>query len=181
MLKRYVIIAIVVLWGLQGCTFSPNPPATPNSETANASSSIDSLSAVEQSIYQQINQYRQSLKVQPEEAPAAALSKLNLPPLKLDARITEQARQHSDAMANGTPLGHEGFEQRVKAIGIPYSRVAENVAFNQGYSDPATQAVQGWIDSSGHRHNIKGQFSWTGVGVSQSEGKYYFTQIFLER
>ena len=166
MLKRYVIIAIVVLWGLQGCTFSPNPPATPNSETANASSSIDSLSAVEQSIYQQINQYRQSL---------------NLPPLKLDARITEQARQHSDAMANGTPLGHEGFEQRVKAIGIPYSRVAENVAFNQGYSDPATQAVQGWIDSSGHRHNIKGQFSWTGVGVSQSEGKYYFTQIFLER
>ena len=157
----------MVLWGLQGCTFSPNPPATPASETANAPSSIDTLSAIEQSVYQQINQYRQSH---------------NLPPLKLDARITEQARQHSDAMANGTPLGHEGFEQRVKAIDIPYSRVAENVAFNQGYSDPATQAVQGWIDSSGHRHNIEGQFSSTGIGVSQTDqGKYYFTQIFLER
>ena len=156
----------MVLWGLQGCTFSPNFRATHNSETANAPSSIDTLSAIEQSVYQQINQYRQSF---------------NLPPLKLDARITEQARQHSNAMANGTPLGHEGFEQRVKAIGIPYSRVAENVAFNQGYSDPATQAVQGWIDSSDHRHNIEGQFSWTGIGVSQTEGKYYLTQIFLER
>ena len=90
--------------------------------------------SLEQSVLRQINQYRASRK---------------LAPLKLDARISAQAAAHSQAMAAGkVPFSHNGFDQRVKAIArsLPYSSAAENVAYNQGYADPATQAVQGWLN-----------------------------------
>lgn len=127
-------------------------------------------SALEQSVHKQINQYRQAHK---------------LPLLTLDPRISEQARAHSQAMASGkVPFGHQGFEQRVKAISrvIPYRASAENVAFNLGYSNPVEQAVQGWIKSPGHRINIEGEYSLTGIGVvKNAKGEYYFTQIFIRR
>ena len=129
-----------------------------------------SLQALEQNVLTQINQYRASRK---------------LPPLTLDARISEQARGHSQAMASGrVPFSHDGFQQRIATIArtIPYSRAAENVAYNQGYSDPVGQAVQGWLQSTGHRQNIEGSFDLTGIGIAQNaKGEYYFTQIFIRR
>ena len=129
-----------------------------------------SLKALEQSINAQVNQYRQSR---------------NLPPLTLDSRISEQARAHSQAMANDSvPFSHEGFDQRVKAIArsIRYAAAAENIAYNQGYSDPGEQAVQGWIKSPGHQKNMVGDYDLTGIGVAKNaNGEYYFTQIFIKR
>lgn len=140
------------------------PSAAPASKALNSSP----FAALEQSIHKQINQYRQSR---------------NLPPLTLDARISEQARLHSQAMASGrVPFGHQGFEQRVEVINrvIPYRGVAENVAYNQGYRNPDQQAVQGWIKSTGHRINIEGQYKLTGIGIAKNaKGEYYFTQIFV--
>jgi uncharacterized protein YkwD len=53
--------------------------------------------------------------------------------------MSEQARIHSQNMASGkVPFGHQGFQQRVTAVAIPYSSAAENVAYNQGYSEEAT-------------------------------------------
>ncbi|MCC5659596.1 CAP domain-containing protein [Nostoc sp. XA010] len=122
--------------------------------------------ALEQSIFNKINDYRAS----------QGLAKLTL-----NSAIDNQARIHSQNMANGkVPFGHTGFSERVKAIGIPYSSAGENVAYNQGYSDPATIAVQGWLKSPGHLANIRGNFNKTGIGVaSNSRGEIYFTQIFL--
>jgi uncharacterized protein YkwD len=144
----------------------------PAKETDAATSIVSSspYSTLEQSIHQQINQYRQSHK---------------LPPLILDPRISEQARTHSQAMASGkVPFSHQGFEQRVGAIRrvIPDRAAAENVAFNKGYSNPGQQAVQGWIKSPGHRTNIEGDYSLTGIGIAKNaKGEYYFTQIFIRR
>lgn len=61
--------------------------------------------------------------------------------------------------------------------------MAENVTYNQGFSDPVTQAVDGWLKSTGHRQNIEGNFTLTGIGLAKnSSNEYYFTQIFvLER
>lgn len=122
--------------------------------------------AIEASVFQQINQYRASVR---------------LPALTRNAAIDSQARTHSQNMASGkVPFGHNGFQQRVQAIAIPYSAVAENVAYNQGSSDPATKAVQSWLNSPGHLANIKGNYNLSGIGVaSNSQGKIYFTQIFL--
>ncbi len=126
------------------------------------------LQALEQSVYQQINQYRRSR---------------GLPVLVWDERISQQARQHSQSMANGSvPFGHNGLEERLRAIAsqVSYNNAAENVAFNQGFANPDNQAVQGWITSLGHRRNLEGQFNLTGIGVAQnSQGQYYFTQIFV--
>lgn len=147
-------------------TTKETPPITPTSKAASSSP----YSALEQSVHQQINQYRQAHK---------------LPPLTLDPRISEQARAHSQAMASGkVPFSHQGFEQRVAAINrvIPYRASSENVAFNQGYSNPVQQAVQGWIKSPGHRINIEGEYNLTGIGVvKNAKGEYYFTQIFIRR
>lgn len=143
---------------------------TPSAAPASKTSKSDSFTALEKSIYEQINQYRQSR---------------HLPPLTLDSRISEQARLHSQAMASGrVPFSHQGFKQRVKVVSrmIPYHSAAENVAYNQGYGDPDREAVQGWLKSTEHRINIEGQYDLTGIGIAKNTvGEYYFTQIFIRR
>jgi uncharacterized protein YkwD len=142
------------------------PPPKNTSKPANNSR----FAALEQAIHQKINQYRQSQ---------------NLPPLTFDARISEEARGHSQAMASGkATFSHDGFEKRVDAIAksIPYRSAGENLAYNQGYRDPVDQAVEGWLNSPGHYKNIVGDFDVTGVGVVKTpQGRYYFTQIFIRR
>lgn len=173
-----LIFGLLVLGvGAGGCDFIPNPdgeispyetsPATPSPKSSSSSSNFLTL---EEYTHELINQYRKSQ---------------NLPPLTLDSRISKEARAHSQAMANGAvPFSHNGFEQRAKAIdkSISYSGAAENVAYNQGFSDPAKQAVEGWLKSPGHLKNIQGQYDLTGVGVAKNaKGEYYLTQIFIKR
>ncbi len=77
-------------------------------------------------------------------------------------------------------FGHSGFSERVKATGLQFTSAAENVGQNQGFDDPAGQAVEGWLHSHGHRTNIEGRFNLTGVGVARSRnGTFFFTQIFM--
>jgi uncharacterized protein YkwD len=106
-----------------------------------------------------------------------------LPALAWEAVIADAARGHSQDMADGVvEFGHDGFDARVAALAehIPWSSAGENVAWNQGYPDPASQAVEGWMDSQGHRDNILGDYDRTGIGIAGDEaGGYYFTQIFL--
>lgn len=135
-----------------------------------AAASASEHASLEQAAYEQVNAYR---------------AQQNLPPLTLDPRISEISRQHSADMAAGrVEFGHDRFEARVQAIArtVPYRSAAENVAYNQGYPDPVAQAVQGWINSPGHRVNMEGQFDLTGIGVFRTaDGKYYFTQIFVRK
>lgn len=143
-------------------TISTNPIYIAQSTTS--SPSIEP--AVEQAVHNRINQYRAAQ---------------GLSPLSVDERITREARIHSQNMASGkVPFGHNGFSQRVQAIAIPYRASAENVAYNRGYSDPDARAVDGWLKSSGHLKNIKGNYNLTGIGVAKNaQGAYYFTQIFI--
>ncbi|MEG4441789.1 CAP domain-containing protein [Microcoleus sp. AT9_B5] len=137
-------------------------PQTPMN-TKVASSAITDL---EKAVNQQINQYRLSKK---------------LPPLSIDPQISQVARIHSEDMAKGkVKFSHDGFEGRAKAVTIPYQSVAENLAYNFGYSDPVRNAVEGWIKSDGHRKNMEGQFNVTGIGIAKNaKGEYYFTQLFV--
>ncbi|MBD2253399.1 CAP domain-containing protein [Nostoc parmelioides] len=147
-----------------------NNPSSPSGGQNNPSSpsggQSDSNSAsIEQAVFAQVNQYRQSQ---------------NLPALTRNASIDEQARIHSQNMASGkVPFSHQGFDQRVKALNMPNKSASENVAYNQD-KDPATRAVQSWLKSSGHLANIKGNANLTGVGVAvNGQGVVYLTQIFV--
>lgn len=127
-----------------------------------------STSEIEQSVYEQINRYRASK---------------GKPALTRNSSMDIQSRIHSQNMANGSvPFGHQGFSDRVRNTGIPYSTAGENVAYNCGYGDPAQKAVQGWLNSPGHRANIEGDYNLTGIGVAAtSNGRcFYFTQLFIK-
>ena len=107
-----------------------------------------------------------------------------LPALASDARVAEIARGHSREMASGrTGFGHAGFKGRSQAVAVrvPYQRVAENVSRHQ--RDPSqipAVAVDGWVHSRGHRHNIEGPYALTGVGAAVGDdGSIYLTQIFV--
>ncbi|MBD2361919.1 MULTISPECIES: CAP domain-containing protein [unclassified Anabaena] len=131
-----------------------------------ASSTAFQTTALEKSVFEQINRYRVARR---------------LPKLTLNANITRQARIHSRNMARGkAAFSHNGFEERVYAIPLRYNSAAENLAFNRGYSDPANQAVIGWLESPGHLKNIRGNYNLTGIGVAANQkGEVYLTQIFL--
>ncbi|BDI19931.1 hypothetical protein ANSO36C_57330 [Nostoc cf. commune SO-36] len=98
-------------------TFMPISSHLSNTTVEIAASSIDS-SAIEQSVFTQINNYRVS----------QGLAKLTR-----NSDIDTQARIHSKNMANGTvAFGHTGFTERVKAIGITYNAAAEKCRLQPG-------------------------------------------------
>ena len=108
-----------------------------------------------------------------------------LKPLEYREELAVIAHVHSRAMAtHTTPYGHGGIDDRAHRVSnfMPYSRFGENVAMIAGGAQggEAKAAVAGWLQSPGHRDTIVGDFSLTGIGISQSDqGAYYFTQIFM--
>ncbi len=171
-LKKLAIGSVVLASGLATAII---PIAIARSSTQFPTQSLVSQAdtstiAIAQAIHSGINQYR---------------SRNGLAPLRLDDRLSQMARTHSEAMAVGrVGFGHQGFERRGKAIQkiLGYSNMAENVAYSGGLNRPAHQAVETWLRSSTHRDNIEGQYDTTGIGVSLSpNGRYYFTQIFVRR
>ena len=108
-------------------------------------------------------------------------SQHGLPILTINNVLNAEARRHSQDMAAGKiPFGHAGFDNRIQRLFKAFKRsngIAENVA----YTDMEVRGVVSqWLHSSGHRHNIEGNYNLTGIGVAQDEqGRYYVTQIFL--
>lgn len=125
---------------------------------------------MEQATYDAINKYR---------------ADSGFSSLVYDDFIAEQARDHSRAMAEGkVAFGHDGFTDRVNVIAqhMRTTVAAENVASNSGASDPSATAVSDWLNSTGHRANIEGDFTATGVGIARSsDGTFFFTQIFIKQ
>lgn len=106
--------------------------------------------------------------------------------LTMNEAVRTVARNHSQDMvdrnffSHTNPDGDSPFD-RLAHAGITYSWAGENIAMNQGYSNPAETAVTGWMESTGHRENIlRPQFTQTGMGIAEStDGAYYFTQVFI--
>jgi uncharacterized protein YkwD len=102
--------------------------------------------------------------------------------------LSAVARAHSEDMARRgyfrhvSPEGHKA-EDRVRAGGLRYRSLAENIQLNRGWEEPARKAVDAWLDSPGHREAMLApEFLETGVGVSLAEdGTLYFTQLFILR
>ena len=101
--------------------------------------------------------------------------------LKPNSFIVEQARSHSMRMASGAvAFGHDGFDTRFDALKVKLKATngAENVAL--GYTTPQA-VVTSWLNSSGHKTNIEGKYTVSGIGIAKSkEGKYYYTQLFIK-
>jgi uncharacterized protein YkwD len=115
----------------------------------------------------------------------------NARPFASDPTLARLARARSQAMANGVPFAHEDDKGRfaadvmVRAEFGHYGAVGENIMMERDPArafDPeafARRAVQGWMNSEGHRANILGaQYDRAGVGVAINGSYAYATQLF---
>jgi uncharacterized protein YkwD len=153
-----------------GCAI---PVATPAPETApaptNATASPSAYSATEARIFDLINAERQHQ---------------GLPALAYSAQLDRMAKIQATNMARLRKMAHTLPESqlptlgsRAQFVGYPFGRISENVAL--GYPSAAT-VVQGWMRSSGHRHNIlDAEVVETGIGIARaSDGGVYYCQVF---
>ena len=110
-------------------------------------------------------------------------------PLQWAPDLYRMARTHSANMGQQRFFSHESPDglhprDRARAVGIRHFRVlAENIAYNQSFEDPAASAVEQWMSSPGHRANIlDAEFAQSAIGsFVAADGKAYLTQVFIVR
>ena len=102
-----------------------------------------------------------------------------LPPLKVDERLTQAAREHSQKMADTNTLGHvlpgeTGVAERLAATGLHFNRSGENVGYNTDFNG----LHSGWMKSPPHKENILSpNYTLVGIGVVRGQdGVYWATQ-----
>jgi uncharacterized protein YkwD len=152
---------------LQGKSLQPNSVSN-----ISDTQSPQSINSMEQSVYEQINEHRESK---------------GLPPLVLDGWLSQHAREQSIAMARGEiSINDQTVQSRYQEIidTGPYKRVDSMVCVTFGHTLPGRAAVNSWLSDPQERFisEIYGNYELTGVGVAMNlKGEYYFTQIFLLR
>ncbi|MEY8847785.1 CAP domain-containing protein [Psychroserpens sp. XS_ASV72] len=106
---------------------------------------------------------------------------LGLSPLNNHNTIKAVAFTHTDYMVEVNQVSHDNFFQRKNSLiqNASATKVSENVAY--AFSS-AESVVNAWLNSEGHRANIEGDFTDFDISAEQnSEGKWYFTNIFIKK
>lgn len=91
------------------------------------------------------------------------------------------AASHNDHMITNDEVCHDDFASRYQTLvnEVSAKAVSENVAY--GYNSPEA-VVNAWIKSDGHRENMVGDHTHFGISIKAgSNGKYYFTNIFVRK
>jgi len=123
--------------------------------------------SIETEILDLVNNYRQSIGL------------TNLTPLNI---ISGVADGHTDYMVKTGMVSHDNFNVRSQTLidNAGAKSVGENVAY--GFNS-AQGVVNGWLNSEEHKKIIENS-SYTHFGIStesNSEGRNYFTQIFIKK
>lgn len=124
-------------------------------------------STIELEILDLVNAHRQSI----------GLKTLN----SLDI-VSGVAEGHTNYMIENGQISHDNFPERSEALikSAKAKAVGENVAYGYG---SAEAVVNGWLNSEGHREVIEST-KYTHFGIStesNSEGRNYFTHIFINK
>jgi uncharacterized protein YkwD len=130
-------------------------------------------SATERKIFEAVNAQRQEH---------------GLEALEWNSELLRPAREHSRRMGSAGFFSHEDPERgllakRLQAAGIRYMAAGENLFALKGIADVPQAAVQGWMNSPGHREiMLSRSFDGTAVGVYRTDtGVVYGTQIFTRK
>ncbi|EGG17936.1 hypothetical protein DFA_08937 [Cavenderia fasciculata] len=109
-------------------------------------------------------------------------AKNNRPPCQWHQGIFGIAVEHCKNMSDKkVPFGHGGFQERIKRFPFRHIKSGENVAMNNCDATVAEVAVEGWINSKGHRENLLADYNICTIGVYQgSDGMWYLTQLFAK-
>ena len=112
----------------------------------------------------------------------AFLSKINasrsaagLAPVSVHSDLVPDARAHSAEMMAAGEIYHTS---PLSAVASGWEALAENVG-----AGPSVDSLHtAFMNSSGHRRNILGDYNYVGIGVSQSDsGQLWVTVIFMRR
>ena len=102
--------------------------------------------------------------------------------LQVVNHISFKSEEHNEYMISNNVVNHDYFEQRsnniIKVLGA--ERVGENIAYNY---TTAQSAMQAWLNSSGHKANIEGDYTHIGISVSVDPvtGSKYYTNMFMKK
>ncbi|WP_296316814.1 CAP domain-containing protein [Winogradskyella sp. UBA3174] len=91
------------------------------------------------------------------------------------------ASTHTEYMIQVDDVSHDNFFLRKESLQINASAniVSENVAY--GFNSAAS-VVNAWLNSPNHKDNIEGDYTDFDISAEQnSEGKWYFTNMFIKR
>ncbi len=126
-----------------------------------------SYSDIESDILALVNDHRRNLNL-------SQLSTLNI--------ISNVADGHTTYMINAGKVSHDNFPQRAQSLidNADAKSVAENVAYGYG---TAQGVLNGWLNSEEHKKIIENP-DYTHFGIStdsNSEGRNYFTHIFINK
>ena len=122
------------------------------------------ITEVEQQLLKTVNEHRVS-------------KGLNV--LEFNSVAYEHANTHTDYMIALGAINHDNFKVRASEISARTDAefVAENVA--KDYTT-ASEAFQGWLNSTNHKRTMEGDFTHTAVSVKKdADGNRYYTQIFF--
>ena len=103
-----------------------------------------------------------------------------LAPYAAHSQVIAAAQVHSDDMAGRNRMDHTGSDgstagDRLEAPGFQWGAYGENVAAGQ---PTAQQVVTSWMNSSGHRPQMLGNYEYVGVGVAAgANGTLYWTLV----
>lgn len=106
-------------------------------------------------------------------------SKAGLSPLTtnttLEAAADKRAQETAVSFSHTRPNGSK-FSTVLQEYGISYRTAGENIAYGQRTPQ---DVVNAWMNSPGHRANIlNSNFNKIGIGVYQSNGVIYWSQLF---
>ena len=106
---------------------------------------------------------------------------MDLAPLHNLSIIKSVAFTHTDYMVSINQVSHDNFYKRKTSLvqNADAKKVSENVAY--AYSS-AQSVVKAWLNSPSHKATIEGDFTDFDISAEKnSEGKWYFTNIFIKR
>lgn len=160
--SRLCLLAFVTLFGVACGGGSDESPTAPLGT---------SVAEVEYESFQLVNSARQNNNVQPL--------------LDLDDQVVRVARAHSESMRDNGFFGHSGPDggvgARLRAAGVPFRSVGENLAKLVSVPNPAGHAHSQFLNSADHRKvMLDSRFRLAGVGVARSGDTYWLTQIYIQ-
>lgn len=113
-----------------------------------------------------------------------ARAEVGLPSLVVSESLQQASQIQAENMARLNRIAHvlpesetPTLADRAGAVGYDFAALAENLAFN--YVSPS-EAVEGWLGSDGHRHNILStEYTEIGVAIARNAiGQPYYVQVF---
>lgn len=97
--------------------------------------------------------------------------------LSVDGGLVSHARKHTQDMINAGEIYHSSEAELKGAAGSGWSSIGENV----GRGGSVSSLHTAFMNSSGHRANILGDYNYAGVGTGTSNGVLYVTVVFMKK